>query len=135
MRERDTVLTRAGGLCELCGGYRASNIHHRRPRGMGGTKAQWINEPSNLLALCGSGTMGCHGMIESNRAEAYDRGWLLRTGSVAEHTPFMDLEGDWWLLVGSKKHPIVFPNPSITIIMPGVGSSEAPREEKSDYRY
>ncbi|SDL15101.1 hypothetical protein SAMN05428985_11071 [Nocardioides sp. YR527] len=33
---------------------------------MGGTRASWINEPANLITLCGSGTTGCHGWVEAN---------------------------------------------------------------------
>lgn len=134
MSERNTVLTRAMGLCELCGAQ-ASNIHHRRPRGMGGTKASWINEPPNLLALCGSGTMGCHGMIEANRATAYVNGWLLRTGSMPERTPFVDLKASWWILIGDMKHPIDLPNPSMKTVDPGVGFTETPREDHHDCPY
>ncbi|WGL50661.1 hypothetical protein P5P86_11870 [Nocardioides sp. BP30] len=44
---------------------------------MGGTSRPETNGAANLLLLCGSGTSGCHGRIESNRAEAYDQGWLV----------------------------------------------------------
>jgi hypothetical protein len=36
-----------------------------------------INSPANLLWLCGSGTEGCHGWIESNRTVGYEDGLLL----------------------------------------------------------
>jgi hypothetical protein len=48
-----------------------------------------VNSPANILLTCGTGTTGCHGMIESNRAIAYTRGWLVKRGqdpaSVATH--------------------------------------------------
>jgi len=75
---------RAGARCELCAtdlsAGAPSSKHHRRPRGMGGSSTTWINDVSNLLLLCGTGTTGCHGRIESHRTAAYDAGWLLRTG-------------------------------------------------------
>lgn len=44
---------------------------------MGGSRDPKIHSPANLLLLCGSGTTGCHGWVESNRAEARDLGLLL----------------------------------------------------------
>ena len=85
---RSLVLDRAQGGCELCGvqlhdgitWLRSNSVHHRRPRGMGGSSLAAINSPANLLLLCGDGTnpmAGCHGRIESNRTAAYDAGWLV----------------------------------------------------------
>lgn len=75
------VLARDGHACTLCGrsvrgdrGY-AWSIHHRKARGMGGRAG--ANQPSNLLTVCGSGTDGCHGRIESRRAEALELGFLV----------------------------------------------------------
>lgn len=100
---RLSVVTRAQFKCELCGGSLDSmSVHHRRPRGMGGTRRGWVNEPDNLLAVCGSGVTGCHGMIESRRADAYDFGWLVRTGMDPSTVPFCDLDGQWWLLNMTK---------------------------------
>lgn len=74
---RDLLAQRSGGICELCHANPATNAHHRAPRGMGGTKRN-IHTIEWLLHLCGSGTTGCHGYIESHREEAYRSGWLLR---------------------------------------------------------
>jgi len=49
-------------------------IHHRRPRGMGGSSASDTNISGNALALC----VGCHQHIESNRDEAIRMGWIVR---------------------------------------------------------
>lgn len=78
--QRQLVVARAQGLCERCGetflgGY---SIHHRQPRGMGGSALAAANDPTNLVLLCGSGTTGCHGWIETHRADAYATGWLVR---------------------------------------------------------
>jgi len=85
---------RAGNSCEICGN-RAENIHHRRPRGMGGSQDE--GGPENLMALCGSGTMGCHGWIESHREEAHEQGWLLGKYEMAERVP-VSYRGHWCLL-------------------------------------
>lgn len=87
---RDAVLARSGGRCEvaatevcrragrsLSGG---GSQHHRRPGRMGGSKAAGTNEAPNLLQVCGSGTTGCHGAIESDRSRALAAGWLLHAG-------------------------------------------------------
>jgi hypothetical protein len=78
---RQKVFMRAGWRCEKCGKRLNDNgyisVHHRKPRGMGGSKGIELNLPSNLMLLCGSGTTGCHGYIESHRSEAYEQGWLV----------------------------------------------------------
>jgi hypothetical protein len=78
--ERDQALwLRAGGHCECCGkvaGWDGWSRHHRQPRGMGGTKRD-VHGLDNLLLLCGSGTTGCHGYVESHRAWARDCGLLV----------------------------------------------------------
>ena len=78
------VLAATDGRCAACRrtltGQRGFDwsIHHRLPRGMGGTKTASATDPAYLLALCGSGVSGCHGWIESHRSDAYDKGYLLR---------------------------------------------------------
>ncbi len=94
-RQRDTgptdatralVLDRAGLGCEVCGaqlyaldvGWLAPHsFHHRRPRAMGGTTRSETNSPANLLLLCGTGTTGCHGWVETNRYQALAVGYLV----------------------------------------------------------
>lgn len=81
------ILDRAHMQCEVgyvCGGRylgghrgRQWSVHHRRSRGMGGSSNPAINLPANLLAVCGSGTTGCHGFIEANRVWAHELGLLL----------------------------------------------------------
>lgn len=65
---------------------------------MGGTSDPLANAPANLLALCGSGTVGCHGWIESHRNSALTRGLLLRQAEDPLAVPFTDAYGyRWWL--------------------------------------
>lgn len=96
------VYERDGYRCCRCtrlvSDSRPASVHHRVPRGMGGTRSAWINEPPNLLLLCGSGTTGCHGWIESHRDEARADGFLVAAWEAVETVPFRDLNGDWWLL-------------------------------------
>ncbi len=79
----EACLERAGFCCEVCavmlGDVRGVHwsYHHRRARAMGGTRWPGINLPSNALILCGSGTTGCHGDIESYRATAARAGYLV----------------------------------------------------------
>lgn len=73
---RRLVLDRDRGRCRRCGG-RGGSVHHRIPRGMGGTRWEGIHSPALLVLLCGDGTSGCHGWVESNRAAALRLGWLL----------------------------------------------------------
>ncbi|MCM0619809.1 HNH endonuclease [Nocardioides bruguierae] len=88
LETRHLVIARCAGRCERCGrGLRIGDtwtgdhsIHHRRPRGMGGTTDPTANTPANLLLLCGSGTTGCHGWVEANRGEATRLGWLVPRG-------------------------------------------------------
>ena len=77
---RMTVMARAQFKCERCGQSVQNipvSVHHRRPRAMGGTKRLETNYPSNLMVLCGTGTSGCHGYLESHRTEAMDYGFIV----------------------------------------------------------
>lgn len=90
------VIDRAYSRCEVCDNPINAvpdtrgimwSIHHRTPRAMGGTRRAWVNLPANLLLVCGSGTTGCHGWIESNRVDATRDGFLISSnakGVVAE---------------------------------------------------
>jgi hypothetical protein len=76
---RSLVSQRSDNICEafvpdVCLGQ-ASTVHHRRKRSHGGL---WL--PANLLAVCGDGTRGCHGWIESHPKLARAAGLWLFTG-------------------------------------------------------
>jgi hypothetical protein len=84
---RRAVRERDQDHCVRCGAQALTgpnSIHHRRPRGMGGTRDPRTHALSNLVLLCGSATTGCHGWIESNRAEAVALGWLISNFEVAD---------------------------------------------------
>lgn len=99
---RTLVLTRSGYKCERCygrldEGYGFS-VHHRLPRGMGGTKGREIHQASYLLVLCGSGVTGCHGWVEVNRTQALTLGLLIYRIDKGYEIPFMDIREKWWIL-------------------------------------
>lgn len=93
---RELVRARAGSSCERCGmALRTGNIHHRKPRGMGGTTDPAANSPANLMLVCGSGTTGCHGWIESHRQEALTEGWLVPRTADPEGSPVRVWGAGW----------------------------------------
>lgn len=77
---RRLVWARAGSgealwrRCERCGSFEQGSLHHRVKRSHGG---RWT--PQNIVWVCGSGTTGCHGEIESGRSSA--GGWALPSGT------------------------------------------------------
>lgn len=77
---RGQLILRSGARCETCGGALGSagwSAHHRCLRGMGGTRRADINVLSNLLALCGSGSAGCHGWVHGHPSKSYRLGWMI----------------------------------------------------------
>ena len=78
---RDIITRRSQGVCERCGVNPAVQIHHRRPRAMGGTRRPDTNLPANGLHVCPA----CHCAIESDREEALRHGWLV----LQRHEPFL----------------------------------------------
>ena len=96
------ILTRSGDLCEVCG-RRAESTHHRKPRGMGGSKDPAAHSAANLLRVCGDGTRGCHGMIESNRTASYENGRLVCQGDSPADVP-VGLRHGWVLLTEDGWH-------------------------------
>lgn len=76
------VAERDGHYCARCGTSVVnvpSSVHHRYLRGMGGSRDQRINDPRNLVQMCGSGTTECHGWAHHNRTDARDAGWIIRS--------------------------------------------------------
>lgn len=72
---RVSVLVRSSRLCEFCGGFTdRGQFHHRKPRGMGGSRDETLSSPANCLYLHGK----CHRWIETNREKSYERGFLVR---------------------------------------------------------
>lgn len=102
----DALLERCNYNCELCGypieGDRRGvdwSVSHRMPRGIGGTRWPGINLSSNLMILDGSGTTGCHGFIERERAAALRVGWLLPKGADPSQVATL-INRDRWVYLG-----------------------------------
>lgn len=91
---RSQVLERDDYACSRCrkmlqGSY--YSLHHRLPRGRGGT-----HTVENLVTLCGSGTSpnGCHEHVESHRQQATADGWLVPSGMDPAKWP-VHRGGEW----------------------------------------
>lgn len=57
-------------------------IHHREPRGAGGTTGRvrdWVNRAANGVCLCN----GCHEWVEKHRASAITAGFIVSALRVA----------------------------------------------------
>jgi len=90
-KTRHLIRDRAKHRCELCGTAirEAGQIHHRKPRGMGGTKDLQSRSAANGLYV----HLKCHAKIESERWKAYQNGWLVRQDDVSEETPVLMWDG------------------------------------------
>lgn len=123
--ERLVIVARAGGSCELCGvpvalvnddgqvtPLVAYSIHHRQPRGMGGSGDPAVNSAVNLLLLCGTGTTGCHGMVESQRALAVTHGWIVPRPTDPATVPVRLFFGDDVYLTPTGTYQEVFHDPA-----------------------
>lgn len=80
--------------CVGCGS-RVDELHHVRPRGIGGTSNAAIRQPWNGLPVCRS----CHRIAESRRSLARDLGWLTTRPDPDE--PFWTCRLGWcrWVLL------------------------------------
>lgn len=91
---RQLVAARSGGSCEIARPgscqHLATDQHHRRPRGAGGSRRDDTNVPSNLLCAC----RGCHSWVESNRQTALAFGWLLGQHQRPAASP-VQYRGEW----------------------------------------
>jgi 5-methylcytosine-specific restriction protein A len=70
---RDLVLARDEAACIVCGLSESLQLHHRRPRGMGGTRRDNTNSPACLVTLC----FPHHQAVESERTFASLLGLLV----------------------------------------------------------
>ena len=94
-KTRQVIRERAKNRCELCGtpvGMDAQ-IHHRKPRGMGGTKDDASRLACNGLFV----HFRCHEKIERNREVALANGWLVRQSGDSQDQP-VRLHYGWVLL-------------------------------------
>lgn len=116
---RAAILERSMGRCAGCGTTTGLTIQHRRARRMGGTSNTAIGHPANGIALCGSGTTGCHGWTEAHPTAAALLGWRLEPGDDPTDVPYWDHVWDSWRCAsadGSHAHidaprPALLPRP------------------------
>ncbi len=94
-KTRRLIAERAKGWCELCGLplRTAAQIHHRRPRGMGGTSSTEAQSPANGLWI----HFKCHERVERFREQSLKNGWLVPQGHSPHRTPVLTSSG-WRLL-------------------------------------
>lgn len=71
---RAAVIAAQLGKCAGCA-RAVTDVHHARPRGMGGTSNRDVGAPFNGVALC----RRCHGLAESRRDRARLLGWITPT--------------------------------------------------------
>lgn len=97
VRDRALDYNDAFAACEVmahCQGFAAAaELHHRRPRGAGGSRRKDTNKASNALACCHND----HLWIERNREQAYRYGWLLKQHQSPCEVPVLR-RGVWVLL-------------------------------------
>lgn len=105
-KTRDLIRKRAKDKCEVCGSLALYHqVHHRRPRGMGGTK--------DAVAGCAANGVWvhphCHAMIESNRADALEKGWLVSQSQDPRKVPFKKHDG--WAVLHEDGTYTMVPSP------------------------
>ena len=88
---RSLIMARCQGCCEVCGMDGVDHIHHRRARAMGSTRRPETNLPGNGLAV----SAACHTMLESRRALALSRGWLVRQTETPTAVPVLRFGAEW----------------------------------------
>lgn len=89
------VYAREQGMCAVCGLHieASPHLHHRKPRGMGGSLR--LNTVQNLVLLHPS----CHLLhVERKRAQAIDNGWLIVGLSDPGEVPMMYMLDRWVIL-------------------------------------
>ena len=80
-----TVIARENGHCVVCGlGLTVGHLHHRKPRGMGGSKL--LNTVPNLLYL----HPNCHLIhVEQERKVAVANGWIVQGNADPADVPVL----------------------------------------------
>jgi 5-methylcytosine-specific restriction enzyme A len=79
---RVAVFDRDGGKCLRCLGD-ATDVHHRRVKGMGGSKDPITHGMANLISLC----RDCHTFTHDNPGDAYKYGFLVKASETPADVP------------------------------------------------
>jgi hypothetical protein len=94
---KDAVRARAAGRCECCGINAVTGntaYHHRRAKGMGGSRDSATHTPQNVVLVCGrDNKSGCHGDIHGHPFEAREAGWTVRQGADPARVPVLLHDG------------------------------------------
>lgn len=104
----DIITARSNGHCEVMANgcrLRAVQLHHRRPRGMGGTRRASTNTAAAGLHVC----QHCHAYIERWRTWALEHGYL-----VSQHRDPAEVRvfrRSAWVLLTNDGHSIPVPAP------------------------
>lgn len=77
---RSYVFARERDRCRICRMRSAESMHELKPRSLGGKVSR-----HNSVAVCGSGTTGCHGLAQAHEIEWCE--WTL-SGSAEETLHF-----------------------------------------------
>jgi 5-methylcytosine-specific restriction protein A len=91
-KTRRIILARDCGKCLRCLGE-ACDVHHRKPKGMGGASAETEFGLANLVSLC----RDCHSFCHLEPSLAYKTGFLVHSWEDPAEIP---------LKVGSYSHVI-----------------------------
>ncbi|WP_405137474.1 hypothetical protein [Nocardia sp. NBC_01388] len=94
------VVSRSGGICELDSCGVADVLHHRRPRGAGGTSLAWVNQAANAMHLSNECHLRVEGRLpDSSRHVSKVRGWLVSQNGTRTAVDVRVLyRGRWALL-------------------------------------
>lgn len=96
--QREIILRRSYGTCEVCNNRPVAHLHHRRPRRMGGARGAsdaLVNAVANALALCNI----CHDRTEAERSASRTLGRLVAADDDPARTPvFLPRYRGWVLL-------------------------------------
>lgn len=88
--------------CVVCGETYQLQVHHRRPRGAGGTSRPDTNRPANLVLLC----LQHHAWVESQRDTARHSGYLVPQHANPADVPIV-CHGRWvWLTDDGRALPL-----------------------------
>ena len=101
----------AAPVCEVmarCHGAKADTIHHRLPRGRGGTKRAFVNQAANGLAICEQD----HSWLESYREKAREFGWLISQFSPRLPAEIPLLYRGRWAMLSDSGDVIYVPKPA-----------------------
>jgi 5-methylcytosine-specific restriction endonuclease McrA len=96
---RRLVHERDQGRCCMCGIHITDGngaVHHRTPKGMGGSAL--LESAANLVTLCGRGNKDLHhGKVHGNPQWARNHGWTVSRHLDPAEIP-VDMWDGWWLL-------------------------------------